>query len=187
MKRPLWLAGWTVALAATALLALPIGATLGMHAAAQVWEKLGLREPYLYEAARLCAGLAGGAMVGLVQWLFLRGARHGARQGTPRGSGVRARWILLALGAGGLLGLANGLGLSGPGLAAAAVVVAALVSLAQRRLLEPRVPWWPLAQSAAVLLAALAWTVPWPPAALLPISIALLLAAGAITGLSLAS
>lgn|GEM_PF-2270740 len=169
-----WLAGWTAALAATALVGLPLAGVLGNQLAGLIWKGAGLRAGHPGPVAQVCAGLLEGAAIGAVQWIFLRR------------SGVKARFLLLTLLGSGLVGLALGSGLAGLTLLLCCAVIAWAVSLGQRQLLGARGRAWPLAQTAAVLLSALAWTVAWPPALLVPVSLGLLLVAALVAGYPLA-
>ncbi len=121
---------------------------VGMHLAGQAWDKLQLRAPYLSQTGELCAGLIGGALIGLSQWLPLR--RYA----------VRARWILFPL-AGGALVAASGL-FWPPLVLLAAPIAGGLAGRAQLALLPRSDHRWPKAQALAASWVALALLLPFP-------------------------
>lgn len=141
-------------------------AIIGMHLAGQAWDKLRLSSPYLSQAGELCAGLLGGALLGLAQWLPLRRF------------GVRPRWMAYPL-LGGLLVAACGL-LWPPLTLLAAPIAGGLAGRAQLALLPRDDARWPRAQALAASWAALALLLPFPPwaAAAFILGAALLSAAG---------
>ena len=162
--------GWLFAFVALQIAAVGLLAraapVLGMHLAGQAWDKLQLSAPYLSQAGDLCAGLLGGAMIGVAQWLPLR--RYA----------VRARWLVFPL-AGGVLVAAAGLWWP-PLTLLAAPIAGGLGGRAQLKLL-PRVDQgWPKAQALAASWVALALLMPFPPwaSAAFILGAALLSAAG---------
>lgn len=141
-------------------------AIIGMHLAGQAWDKLQLSAPYLSQTGQLCAGVIGGALIGLAQWLPLRSFR------------VPPRWILFPL--------AGGLGVSAAGLVwpplvlLAAPIAGGLAGRSQAKLLPQPGPRWPKAQALAASWVALALLLPFPQwaAAAFILGAALLSAAG---------
>lgn len=141
-------------------------AIIGMHLAGQAWDKLQLSAPYLSQTGELCAGLIGGALIGLAQWLPLRRFA------------VRPRWILFPL--------AGGLGVAAAGLVwpplvlLAAPIAGGLAGRAQLKLLPQADQRWPKAQALAASWVALALLLPFPQwaAAAFILGAALLAAAG---------
>ena len=143
-----WLVGFGVLqLVAAALVVLGAGIA-GMHLAGQAWDKLQLSAPYLSQVGELCAGLVGGALVGLFQWLPLRRFA------------VRPRWMLFPL-AGGVLIAASGL-LWPPLVLLSSPIAGGLAGRAQLGLLPRRDHRWPKAQALAVAWVALALLLPFP-------------------------
>jgi hypothetical protein len=141
-------------------------AIVGMHLAGQAWDKLRLSAPYLSQTGELCAGLVGGALVGLAQWLPLR------RFSVP------PRWMLFPL-LGGLFVASAGL-VWPPLTLLAAPIAGGLAGRAQLPLLPRRDSAWPKAQALAASWTALALLLPFPPwaAAAFILGAALLCAAG---------
>ncbi len=145
--------GWLFAFVALQVLAAGFisrgAAIIGMHLAGQAWDKLRLSAPYLSQTGELVAGLLGGALLGLAQWLPLRRFA------------VRPRWMLFPL-LGGLFVAAAGLAWP-PLTLLAAPVAGGLAGRAQLRLLPRPDPRWPKAQALAASWVALALLLPFPP------------------------
>jgi hypothetical protein len=121
---------------------LPLGAEiLGMDLAGRLWNALRLTAPFLSQAGHVIAGLAGGALLGTLQWALLPSAnrrwiRAAALGGLAVGA-ARAAWLPLAL--------------------VAAPVAGALAGFAQK----PGTRWAKV-QSLAVAWVALAVALPFP-------------------------
>ena len=137
---------WTAVMVVAAGLVAPGAEIIGDQLAGALWNALRLASPWLSQAGALCGGLAGGALVGVLQWAAL-----------PR---VRARWVAISAAAG--LGVAVVYVVYHPLTLVAAPVAAALASVAQGRLLPRPGQRWLRAQTAAAAWAAMANLLPFP-------------------------